>query len=73
MLLLASIVPGVACVVVGPPGIVAGAVALVTALGLGRWLMSLLPGLTGDCYGGICEVVETVVWLSGAVVLPRLI
>jgi cobalamin synthase len=33
--------------------------------------MTLLPGLTGDCYGATCEVVETVVWLSGALLLPR--
>jgi cobalamin synthase len=34
--------------------------------------MTLLPGLTGDCYGAVCEVTETVVWLSGAAILPRL-
>jgi adenosylcobinamide-GDP ribazoletransferase len=71
VLALASLVPIAACVAVGPPGIVAGVLALLTALGLGRWLVSLLPGLTGDCYGATCEVVETVVWLSGAVLLPR--
>jgi len=37
-----------------------------TALLMGRWLVSLLPGLTGDCYGAACEVVETVVWLAAA-------
>jgi adenosylcobinamide-GDP ribazoletransferase len=71
VLALASIVPLVACVVVGPLGIAAGLLALVTAVSMGRWLMSLLPGLTGDCYGATCEVVETVVWLSGAALLPR--
>jgi adenosylcobinamide-GDP ribazoletransferase len=71
LLALASVVPLLACAVVGPWGVVAGVLATVTALGLGRWLMTLLPGLTGDCYGAICEVVETVVWLCGAVLLPR--
>ncbi len=71
LLALASVVPIVACAVVGPSGIVAGVLAVVTALGLGRWLMTLLPGLTGDCYGATCEIVETVVWLSGALLLPR--
>jgi cobalamin synthase len=52
-------------------GLAVGLIALVTAMGVGRWLMTLLPGLTGDCYGAICEVVETVVWLSGAVLLPH--
>jgi adenosylcobinamide-GDP ribazoletransferase len=70
-LVLASLVPVAACLIVGPLGIVAGLAALVTAVALGRWLMTLLPGLTGDCYGATCEVVETVVWLCGAVLLPR--
>jgi len=71
-LAIASILPLAACAVVGPPGLAAGALTAVTALGLGRWLMRLLPGLTGDCYGAACEVVETVVWLSGGLVLlPR--
>jgi adenosylcobinamide-GDP ribazoletransferase len=73
VLALASIVPVVACVVVGPLGVVAGVLTVATAVGLGSWLMTLLPGLTGDCYGATCEVVETVVWLSGAVLLPRFV
>jgi cobalamin synthase len=43
-----------------------GVLAGVVALGIGRWLMRLLPGLTGDCYGAACEVIEAVVWLSAA-------
>jgi adenosylcobinamide-GDP ribazoletransferase len=71
VLALASVVPIVACAVVGPVGLVVGLLAFVTAIGLGSWLMTLLPGLTGDCYGATCEVVETVVWLGGALLLPR--
>ena len=37
-----------------------------TALAAGKWLLRLLPGLTGDCYGAVCEVVETVAWLAAA-------
>jgi adenosylcobinamide-GDP ribazoletransferase len=66
LLLLASIPPFVGCVVAGPVGLVSGALAAVIALALAAWLMRLLPGLTGDCYGAVCEVVETVVWLSAA-------
>ena len=33
---------------------------------LGRWLVSLLPGLTGDCYGASCEVVELLVLVAAA-------
>jgi cobalamin synthase len=33
--------------------------------------MRLLPGLTGDCYGAVCELVETVVWLTAALASVR--
>jgi adenosylcobinamide-GDP ribazoletransferase len=70
-LALASLLPLAACAVVGLPGLIAGVLAAVVSLAIGRWLMRLLPGLTGDCYGAVCEVVETLVWLSGGVLLPR--
>ena len=70
-LALASAVPVVGCAVLGPPGAVAGVVAVVTAYGIGRWLLTLLPGLTGDCYGAVCEVVEMMVWVTGALVVAR--
>jgi adenosylcobinamide-GDP ribazoletransferase len=72
-LVLASVAPVVACGLIGPTGIVGGVLAAVTALAFGRWLLRLLPGLTGDCYGATCELVETVVWLSGALLLPKLV
>jgi adenosylcobinamide-GDP ribazoletransferase len=65
-LALASVVPVASCVVLGPAGMLCGVLAGVVALGIGRWLMRLLPGLTGDCYGAACEVIEAVVWLSAA-------
>jgi len=65
-LVLASLVPLAGCAAFGPVGIVCGLLAAIVALGLGRWLMGLLPGLTGDCYGAACEVVEATVWLSAA-------
>jgi adenosylcobinamide-GDP ribazoletransferase len=64
--LVASILPLIGCVLAGPAGLIGGALAAASALALGAWLMRLLPGLTGDCYGAVCEVVETVVWLSAA-------
>jgi adenosylcobinamide-GDP ribazoletransferase len=70
-LVIASIVPLLACVVAGPMGIVCGALAALCSLAFGRWLLRLLPGLTGDSYGAACELVETVVWLGGALALPR--
>jgi adenosylcobinamide-GDP ribazoletransferase len=65
-LAIATVVPAAACVLVGPVGVACGIAASVLALALGRWLMHLLPGLTGDCYGAVCEVVETIVWLGAA-------
>jgi cobalamin synthase len=52
-------------------GMVCGALAALCSLAFGRWLLRLLPGLTGDSYGAACELVETVVWLCGALALPR--
>jgi adenosylcobinamide-GDP ribazoletransferase len=72
-LAIASLAPLVACVLIGPAGVLGGAVAALAALGLGRWLMRLLPGLTGDCYGAACETVEMLVWVSGALIAPRLV
>ncbi len=65
-LLLASLLPLAGCLTLGPVGVLCGLVASVVALGLGRWLMRLLPGLTGDSYGAACELVEATVWLSAA-------
>jgi len=73
ILSVASILPLALCLLAGRIGIVTGILAVLAALGLGRWLMRLLPGLTGDCYGAACELVETVVWLGGALVAPRLL
>ena len=69
---LASVLPLVLSVVLGPAGMLGGALAALTALAAAWWLMRLLPGLTGDCYGAVCEVVETSVWLGSALAAPRL-
>jgi adenosylcobinamide-GDP ribazoletransferase len=66
VLLLSSIVPLAMSVVAWPSGPILAVGAAAVALLLGRWLMSLLPGLTGDCYGAGCEVVETAVLLAAA-------
>ena len=65
-LVLASLLPLVGCIALGPVGAACGLLAAAVALGLGRWLMRLLPGLTGDNYGAACELVEATVWLSAA-------
>jgi adenosylcobinamide-GDP ribazoletransferase len=70
-LAIASVLPIVGCALGGPVGILCGVAAAVTALALGYWFMRLLPGLTGDCYGAVCELVETVVWLTAALASVR--
>ena len=65
-LAVASLLPLAGCLALGPVGVLCGLIASVVALGLGRWLMRLLPGLTGDSYGAACELVEATVWLTAA-------
>jgi adenosylcobinamide-GDP ribazoletransferase len=61
LLALASAVPILACLGVGPTGPWLLALAGGSTLLIGWWLCRLLPGLTGDCYGAACECVETLV------------
>jgi adenosylcobinamide-GDP ribazoletransferase len=61
---LASALPLVACLALGPMGVALAVLAGGSALLLGWWLCRLLPGLTGDCYGAACESVETVVLVA---------
>jgi adenosylcobinamide-GDP ribazoletransferase len=65
-LLMASLVPLAACLLLGPVGVACAVLTAVAALALGWWLMRLLPGLTGDSYGAACEVVEMLVWIAAA-------
>jgi adenosylcobinamide-GDP ribazoletransferase len=71
-LALAALVPLAACLAIQPLAAVLTALATLAALAIGRWLVRLLPGLTGDSYGAICEVAETVVLLSAAPVARAL-
>jgi adenosylcobinamide-GDP ribazoletransferase len=48
------------------PGLVALAIAGASMLVVALWVQRLIPGLTGDIYGAMCELVELVVliyWL----------
>jgi adenosylcobinamide-GDP ribazoletransferase len=62
--LLATVVPIVACATLWPIGPLVGVAAALAVVLIGRWLAGLLTGLTGDCYGALCEVTETLVWLA---------
>jgi adenosylcobinamide-GDP ribazoletransferase len=61
-LALASVLPIMLCSSLGFTGAALGIAAVVTALGVGTWLASKLNGgLSGDCYGAICEITEAIV------------
>jgi adenosylcobinamide-GDP ribazoletransferase len=71
VLAFATILPLAGCALAGPLGLLSGMVAAAIALAMGRWLTRLLPGLTGDTYGAICEVVEASVWLGASIAATR--
>jgi adenosylcobinamide-GDP ribazoletransferase len=55
----------------GPAGLVWVALAVAVGWAVARWLLTRLPGLTGDTYGALNELVEATVlaaaaWRSGA-------
>ena len=49
----------------GGGGAILFGIAIVAALGLGRWMAKLLGGLTGDAYGAVNEVGEVVALVLG--------
>ena len=61
----ASPISSAALVVLAPSVGIAATVTAVVAVGLSAWLLirftlARIPGLTGDIYGALCEVGETV-------------
>jgi len=66
-LVVASLVPLAVCVAAVPIGLGFGVLTVVGTLAFGWWLMRLLPGLTGDCYGAGCELTEALVLVAAAV------
>jgi adenosylcobinamide-GDP ribazoletransferase len=58
----------IAAVVRGPVGLALIAVAALATLLLGSWMLRRIPGLTGDTYGAINELVETIILLALAAV-----
>jgi adenosylcobinamide-GDP ribazoletransferase len=62
-LALATLLTAAVALVAGRSGIALVLLSGAWAWALGRWLLGKLPGLTGDCYGAVCEVVETTVLL----------
>ncbi len=58
-LVLPVVVTLATCLLLGPVGIAVAGLAVSATLLVARWLMTKLPGLTGDSYGAICEATET--------------
>ncbi len=61
--LAALLATGVAAALWWPWGVAALPVAAALTAGLARFMRGRLPGLTGDCYGAINEIVEIVLLL----------
>ncbi len=58
-LALPTFVTLAASLLLGWPGLVLAALSATATVLVGLWLLGKLPGLTGDSYGAICELVET--------------
>lgn len=70
-LLLATLIALVFTAVTGWEGVAAVVVAVVLLALIARFIMQRIPGLTGDSYGAICEIVEAatlLVFVAGAAV-----
>ena len=59
-------------VFLGPGGLVLLGAVSVAALGLGRWLVGKLGGMTGDGYGAVNELGEVLALLLGIALVPAL-
>jgi adenosylcobinamide-GDP ribazoletransferase len=67
----ATLTAGAACwLAAGERGLLALAVAFVATWLAARFTLQRLPGLTGDIYGAICEIVELLVLLIFAARVP---
>ena len=55
----------------GSSGLIVLATTWVAAEGLARFVRTRLPGLTGDVYGAICEIIEVTVLLTAAALFVR--
>lgn len=62
---LATIIAVLAVLPVGGLwGLAAFGVAVLAALGIARWILGMLPGMTGDTYGAVSELTETAVLIA---------
>ena len=70
VLVAAATAAGAAVWLLGPAGLALATLVTAAVWVLGRLMVARLGGLTGDTYGGLCELAEAATWLAvGAVVL----
>ena len=65
---LASLLPLLLALAFGLPALPLLLVGVAATFGTARWLSGKLNGLTGDCYGAICEIVETAVLVAATAI-----
>ncbi|TAK10900.1 MAG: adenosylcobinamide-GDP ribazoletransferase [Anaerolineae bacterium] len=58
-----AIAAGLGFTLAGPPGLLALVIAGLSAWALAAFTLRRLPGLTGDIYGAICEILEIIALL----------
>ncbi len=63
-LLAGSVTLGAILALSGPLGLLRLILVVGTTVLLARWVLHRIPGLTGDVYGAICELTETIVLLT---------
>jgi adenosylcobinamide-GDP ribazoletransferase len=64
-LALSTIIAAAVALLTGPlQGLTALAVAAIVTWAIARFALQRIPGLTGDIYGAMCEIVEACVLLT---------
>ena len=68
-LVAAGTAAGAAVWLLGAAGLALAAAVTAAIWVLGRLIVARLGGLTGDTYGGLCELVEAAIWLAAGTAL----